>query len=114
MCNGNGKFGGHALEKSSLNIYKQIHILMYMCQAFSPKTQATILTWPYILIFLEWRLTRFGKELFMYAYINEYMHSYIYICVCVHVRMCINTIYTYMNIYIYLYIHVYGYIYMGT
>ena len=77
----NVKFGHCTLEKISAYIYMYIykHIYIKICEDIFSKAQSTKLAWALQThFFLESRLSRFRKELFIYVYI--YISHSFHIC----------------------------------
>ena len=65
MANSEIVFWGRALHKY-VNIYAYTHIYIYIYEELFSKTQFTNLRFTFKTHIVEWRLTRLGKELFMY------------------------------------------------
>ena len=98
-CNANFKFKDCVLVKS----FSHVYICVYIYEKFFSKTWSRKLTLASRHRFLDWRLTHFGKELFIWIWICSiiyiYRHMYIYsYCICIFVL-------TYVYIYIYTYVN---------
>ena len=116
-CNANAKFKNCVFGKEFFTyVYIPRYVHIYeepFSKTWSPNLALALQHW-----FLDWRLIRFGKELFIYIYIyifiNLVTHIYmsdIYICVCVWM----THIYIDMNmILIYIYIHIYEELFSKT